>query len=109
MALVDCPDCKHLISDKAFSCPKCGCPLKTNRPTCSVSPQSTTLYERLEDFHTSANYPALAKQGFGCLGWGIAIFCIIMILAGATTFPILGIPVSLFALFHLGRAMSRNS
>lgn len=27
MSLVKCPECKRKISDKAVSCPKCGCPL----------------------------------------------------------------------------------
>lgn len=109
MALIDCHECNHLISDKAVSCPKCGCPLEINRSTCSQSPQSTSLCEKLEYFHEYADYSVLAKKGLGCFGWGIAIFCIIMILAGATTFPILGVPVSLFALFYLGRALSKNS
>ena len=28
MALINCPECKKEISDKATSCPYCGCPLK---------------------------------------------------------------------------------
>lgn len=27
MALINCPECKEQISDKAFSCPKCGHPM----------------------------------------------------------------------------------
>lgn len=27
MALIKCPECKSEVSDKAKSCPKCGCPI----------------------------------------------------------------------------------
>ena len=27
MALMNCPECKIEVSDKAASCPKCGCPI----------------------------------------------------------------------------------
>lgn len=30
MALINCPECKKEISDKAKSCPNCGCPLSEN-------------------------------------------------------------------------------
>jgi hypothetical protein len=29
MALIDCPECKREISNKAVSCPHCGCPIST--------------------------------------------------------------------------------
>jgi hypothetical protein len=28
MALIQCPECSNDVSDKATSCPKCGCPLQ---------------------------------------------------------------------------------
>lgn len=28
MALIKCPECNSEVSDKAKSCPKCGCPIK---------------------------------------------------------------------------------
>jgi len=38
MALINCPDCKHRVSDQAISCPNCGYPLrKTETMTHSVS------------------------------------------------------------------------
>ena len=30
MALIDCSECGHAISDRAFTCPKCGNPQKFN-------------------------------------------------------------------------------
>lgn len=32
MALIQCPECKREISDKAFACPHCGCPLQHDIP-----------------------------------------------------------------------------
>ena len=29
MALIKCPECGHMISDKALSCPQCGCPMRS--------------------------------------------------------------------------------
>ena len=30
MALINCPECNKEISDKAKSCPNCGCPININ-------------------------------------------------------------------------------
>lgn len=30
MSLIKCPECNKEISDKAISCPNCGCPINTN-------------------------------------------------------------------------------
>jgi len=29
MALINCPECSTQVSDKAISCPSCGCPIST--------------------------------------------------------------------------------
>ncbi|MBE0597775.1 MAG: hypothetical protein IH614_10940 [Desulfuromonadales bacterium] len=31
MALIDCPECTHKVSDRAAQCPSCGFPLKEGR------------------------------------------------------------------------------
>lgn len=31
MALINCPECKHAISDKATACPQCGYPMKEDK------------------------------------------------------------------------------
>lgn len=41
MALIKCPECGKEVSDKASSCPSCGCPLATIATT--VSEQATTI------------------------------------------------------------------
>ncbi len=30
MALLDCPECAHKVSDRAFACPSCGYPIAGN-------------------------------------------------------------------------------
>jgi hypothetical protein len=40
MALIECPECKHQISDKAPACPKCGVPIAS---TLSVPTTETTV------------------------------------------------------------------
>ena len=32
MALIPCPECKREISDRAESCPHCGCPISKQPP-----------------------------------------------------------------------------
>jgi hypothetical protein len=44
MALIECPECKHTISDRAVSCPSCGLPLS---PLPS-SPQPVVIRELLQ-------------------------------------------------------------
>jgi len=37
MSLISCPECKHTVSDKAFSCPGCGYPISGHFPQNAVS------------------------------------------------------------------------
>lgn len=37
MALINCPECKKEVSDKALSCPNCGCPIVTQELSTSTS------------------------------------------------------------------------
>lgn len=32
MALINCSECGHQVSDKATACPNCGCPIETQLP-----------------------------------------------------------------------------
>ena len=43
--LIKCPECESQISDKAFACPHCGCPVKSDKPQ-SV-PRQTSRHKRL--------------------------------------------------------------
>lgn len=40
MALINCPECKKEISNKAASCPNCGCPIHTVQPQEIVNRES---------------------------------------------------------------------
>lgn len=49
MALINCPECGKEISDKAASCPNCGCPLSKisigyNKLICTVNGVNGQLY-----------------------------------------------------------------
>lgn len=49
MALIKCPECGREISDKAASCPGCGCPVKVqsinnNEVLCSIDGVNGQLY-----------------------------------------------------------------
>lgn len=44
MALIKCPECSKEISDRATSCPHCGCPLDiTSTTTQNVAPVPETI------------------------------------------------------------------
>lgn len=43
MALIICPECEHPVSDKALSCPGCGCPIQDICTTEKVSPRSQRI------------------------------------------------------------------
>lgn len=54
MALINCPECNHQISDKALSCPQCGFPLHPTQQcddTLSNTPRLVVrlIFERLEN------------------------------------------------------------
>jgi predicted amidophosphoribosyltransferase len=37
MALIECPECKKEISDKAAACPQCGCPIPSAQPAAACN------------------------------------------------------------------------
>ena len=44
MALITCPECSTNVSDKAVSCPSCGCPIaKPQAPVPSMAPSVVTV------------------------------------------------------------------
>ena len=55
MALINCPECGKQVSDKAVSCPNCGCPIAT-------TPKSTVVRIKLPNTDQFAT------------GW-VAMFC----------------------------------
>jgi hypothetical protein len=74
MALIQCPDCKTEISDKAVSCPKCGHPIKVPQSsvdtTGSKSPTREPSKEPRTDMETASKCAFVGfLLGFG-LFWG---------------------------------------
>ena len=43
MALISCPECKTQVSDRAVSCPSCGCPISSTRQTVSASAPASVV------------------------------------------------------------------
>lgn len=45
MALINCPECGHTVSDKAAACPRCGCPIS---PQAVAAPQQVATPQIVE-------------------------------------------------------------
>ena len=41
MALINCSECGHQVSDKATTCPNCGCPIETQLPPPIPEPEES--------------------------------------------------------------------
>lgn len=54
MALVECPECSHSISDKAQSCPQCGFPISEKLVS---APSEPTLPETVECLDCEKTFP----------------------------------------------------
>ena len=63
MALINCPECNHEVSDQAATCPNCGYILKTEKTTNVTS---------------VASLPAKKKKKLGCLFYCSIIILILM-------------------------------
>ena len=46
MALISCPECVKQVSDRAASCPDCGCPISTT-PTVALQADASKELEKL--------------------------------------------------------------
>lgn len=72
MALINCKECNKQVSDKAVSCPNCGCPISSTvfRPPLPIAPPpnpNTTSSIKKEPKHYSI---------FSVLGW---LFCLFVV------------------------------
>lgn len=47
MALINCPECSHSVSDKAFTCPNCGYPIQNTQKTPRAPSARKTRYKKL--------------------------------------------------------------
>lgn len=59
MALINCPECDKEISDKALSCPNCGCPIAMQTETKPSLP--AMLWDAEEDGFISVKCPKCSK------------------------------------------------
>ena len=50
MALINCNECGHEVSDKAPSCPKCGVPIATMQETIAAGTKINTVQETSKKF-----------------------------------------------------------
>ncbi len=49
MALVNCPECQHSVSDQAKNCPNCGYPFPPNEPVAEIPAPDSPLSKRQPD------------------------------------------------------------
>lgn len=81
MALINCPECKKEISDKASSCPNCGCPISSIAPkqeaySQTIPPSNATMYNN-NPVQKKKKHPGclisviLFFLFISCLVWGI--------------------------------------
>jgi len=59
MALIKCPECEKEISDKAASCPNCGCPMKTH-----ISEGKEETLQKEEDNSSAVNNESIQNDNF---------------------------------------------
>lgn len=84
MALIKCPECQSDVSDRAHSCPKCGCPV-SGSPSLSQT-EKTQLIEQ-----TSKKYKA--HRLFSTIAMIAGFLMLVTAFAGSPTgspAPILG-------------------
>lgn len=68
MAMIKCPECGNDISDKAFNCPKCGCPVSSNEN--QVNPNTSNI----SDQDKTEKKVVIVNNGPSSNGFLIAVF-----------------------------------
>ena len=66
MALIACPECDKQISDKATTCPSCGCPMARVEETETVR-ATISFSEKLEGFQLSDQIVCPHCRKKGCI------------------------------------------
>ena len=57
MALVKCSECGHMVSDKAVSCPNCGCPMQPQNESCDTCPECSHSVSKTASICPNCGYP----------------------------------------------------
>lgn len=94
MSMINCPECKNLISDRATVCPRCGCPISANNTQQQfvdgyrippqnnpINAQHTSMYSQIKVFSDEVKtlYVLGILSIVLCLGIGIIFEIIYMI------------------------------
>ncbi len=83
MALINCSECGHQVSDKAKTCPSCGCPIETQLPPPipePSQPQATPPTSPTQQIGVFDNGPSGKCRGVAALfafflgGFGVHYF-----------------------------------
>lgn len=82
MALLKCPDCGHDVSDKAQSCPNCGCPVITSPASENTGTTSQNVVVTGVDPFAELHTPIAGKKKgnltcIGVLGVLVGIFFVV--------------------------------
>ena len=61
MSMINCPECNNLISDKAATCPTCGCPISANNTQQSNSVGGFRIPSQINPLNTqhTSMYPQI--------------------------------------------------
>ena len=73
MALINCPQCGHMISDKAKACPKCGYVLNN---------EQAKPVENIDDEESESQFDVCTPQQGGGLKWILIVLAILVIGGG---------------------------
>jgi hypothetical protein len=92
MAMMNCTECAHAVSDRAAACPQCGCPIAAPTP----APTQTLTIEA-----TAKKWKLMNVQARGCAALGIVILTV-AIWAGSVGLGVLSGLVLLVAVGWLG-------
>lgn len=90
MSLINCPECNREVSDKAGSCPNCGCPIGKSTPEIKTN----NVNQNLPKVEAKSGVIDGVKLGCGMfvvlpliiIGIGFLLF-IILIIIGANSSP----------------------
>ena len=76
MALVKCPECAREVSDRATSCPGCGCPLQVAEPPSNPTSAHTAGPSR----PSKITQPTGSNNAKGCQGCLLMVVGIVLLL-----------------------------
>ncbi|MBQ9198578.1 MAG: zinc ribbon domain-containing protein [Lachnospiraceae bacterium] len=79
MALIECPECGKKISDKAMTCPSCGCPIISSDINKQMTDNDNETIQQKEYFEHTKNKSEQSKKR-------IIVLLIVLVVVSITTF-----------------------